>query len=227
MWGGGLLGIIWGWNSCARDPAKTKSSNLHQPISSAPDSGRFGRAIPSPGTLDTFLAPSISSDFLGGHGARRRRANTCLFKYHVRRTCMSLAHLKLWLAQKTTRLLYLFVHVSKMSQRFVPCNAWPTSTVAFLLVSFPANPVVVVMVKSLKIDRKELARHTKKTKKDMPFTEESTPVPKSLRCMRDRQRSWVMAGLQHIKAPVVFWHLPNHGTGLLCIMRETPKTVGR
>ncbi|CAK9092925.1 Uncharacterized protein SCF082_LOCUS43721 [Durusdinium trenchii] len=37
----------------------------------------------------------------------------------------------------------------------------------------------------------------------MPFTEESTPVPKSLRCMRDRQRSWVMAGLQHIKAPVV------------------------
>lgn len=56
------------------------------------------------------------------------------------------------------------------------------------------------------ITRKKLRAMMKSSKKRMPFEASGAPTPRPPRSMRDRQRSWILARLKHLKAPVVPCH---------------------
>ena len=54
-----------------------------------------------------------------------------------------------------------------------------------------------------KLNKKDVEKKLARVHKDMPFHE--SPTIRQPRSMRDRQQLWVLAGLKHLRAPVVLW----------------------
>lgn len=57
------------------------------------------------------------------------------------------------------------------------------------------------------VNRNAVQKRVKDVKRSQPFGE-SSKVPRPI-TMRDRQRSWMLAGLKHLKAPVASWPQDN------------------
>ena len=55
-----------------------------------------------------------------------------------------------------------------------------------------------------KLMKRDIQKRLDKVQKNMPFHDE-VPMLKQPRSMKDRQQMWVLAGLKHLRAPVVFW----------------------
>ena len=64
-----------------------------------------------------------------------------------------------------------------------------------LAASLPMAPKMTMKAKAKKAMRR--------TKKDLPFS--STPSPRRLMTMKEKQQSWLLAGLRHLGAPVELW----------------------
>lgn len=51
--------------------------------------------------------------------------------------------------------------------------------------------------------KRQHERNLKKVKKDLPFQSDPQPSTKVPRNMKTKQKSWILAGLRHLKAPIV------------------------
>lgn len=88
----------------------------------------------------------------------------------------------------------------------------------FILVFECLNAAILLSIKQAgdkgftimpaKVLKKELKKRIDKTQKSMPFQPSLTI--RQPRSMKDRQQAWVLAGLRHIRAPIVFWFLDIH-----------------
>ena len=69
--------------------------------------------------------------------------------------------------------------------------------------SFAAVPPFSFTTMVRKLQQKDVKKRVKKSTKRMPFQ----PSPRTIqpRSMKDRQQMWCLAGLRHLRAPIVVW----------------------